>query len=85
MTTPLALSYAREVVKGCLDLPALIDLIGDADELVSGGVNSGEIIRIAQRCEEILDRALTSDELTGIDTITAVAALLGNGNQDKDN
>jgi hypothetical protein len=76
MTTPVALSHAREVVKDCLDLPALIDQIGDTDELVSAGVNSGEIIRIVQRCEKILDRRLTSDELTGIDSITAVAALL---------
>ncbi|MGW7328275.1 phosphopantetheine-binding protein [Streptomyces sp. NPDC054840] len=79
MTTGHDLTRARILVKDCLDLPALADTIGDQDVLVNAGVNSGELIRVVQRCEETLGRPLDDDELTGIGSIAAVAALLSAG------
>ena len=76
MTTGDDFNRARILVKDCLDLPALADSIGDQDVLVGAGVNSGELIRVVQRCEETLGRPLDDDELIGIDSIAAVAALL---------
>ncbi|QIP84235.1 acyl carrier protein [Streptomyces sp. Tu 2975] len=79
MTSPDDFTRARILVKECLDLPALADTIGDQEVLVLAGVNSGELIRVVQRCEEALGRTLNDDELTGIDSIAAVAALLSDG------
>ncbi|WP_329075026.1 phosphopantetheine-binding protein [Streptomyces niveus] len=76
MTSPDDFTRARILVKDCLDLPALADTIGDQEVLVGAGVNSGELIRVVQQCEETLGRPLDDDELTGIDSIAAVAALL---------
>jgi hypothetical protein len=70
------MNAARELVRGCLDLPALVDRIGDDDDLIGAGVNSGEIIRIALTSEQRLGRPLTDDELTGLATIRAVDRLL---------
>jgi acyl carrier protein len=73
------LTQARQVLKECLDLPELVDQIGDSEDLVLAGVNSGEIIRVAQQCEEILGRPLDDEELTGITSVASVAALLRDG------
>ena len=67
---------ARQLVRSGLDLPALLDRIGDDDDLMAGGVNSGEMVRIALRCEQELGRALTDDELAGLSTVRAVAELI---------
>ncbi len=47
---------ARELIKTGLDYPPLLDRIGDHEDLVTVGVNSGEMIRIALACEEYLGR-----------------------------
>jgi acyl carrier protein len=70
-------SGARELVRSGLDTPGLIDRLGDDDDLMVGGVNSGELVRIALRCEQRLGRALTDDELAGLNSVRAVAELLG--------
>ncbi len=75
------MSTARELIKLGLDTPAVLDAIGDDDDLIVGGVNSGEIVRIALRCEEQLGRALTDDELAGLNTVREVAELLGEESQ----
>jgi hypothetical protein len=67
---------ARALVARQLDLPALLDRVGDDDDLVACGVNSGELIYVARACEERLDRPLTDAELAGLTTIRAVADLL---------
>lgn len=72
---------ARELIRASLDLPALLDLVADDDDLISAGVNSGELVQIAMHCEERLGRVLTDDELAGLSTVRAVAELLaGKGN-----
>jgi len=71
-----AAGEARDLIRGCLDLPALLDRIGDEEDLVGSGVNSGEIVRIALRCEHRMGRLLTDAELTELSTVRAVAALL---------
>lgn len=70
------LRLAREIVRENLDYPALLDQIGDEEDLVNAGVNSGEIIRVALGCENHLDRPLTDVELSRITTIGSVADLL---------
>jgi acyl carrier protein len=59
-----------------LDLPALLDRIGDDDDLVGSGVNSGEIVKIALACEDRLGRMLTDDELSALSSVRAVAQVL---------
>jgi acyl carrier protein len=70
---------ARALIKQNLDFPGLLDQVADDDDLISAGVNSGELIRIAAGCEQQLSRALTDDELAGLSSVHAVAALLGIG------
>lgn len=67
---------ARELVRSCLDLPALLDRIGDDEDLIGGGVNSGEILRIALECENRIGRLLTDDELAALGSVRAVQNLL---------
>jgi hypothetical protein len=71
-----AAGEARDLIRGCLDLPALLDRIGDEEDLVGSGVNSGEIVRIALRCEHRMGRLLTDTELAELSTVRAVTALL---------
>lgn len=71
------MSAARELIKEALDAPAVLDRIGDDDDLIGSGVNSGEIVRVALRCEQRLGRALTDDELVALDSVRAVSAVLG--------
>ena len=70
------MSTARDLIRAHLDLPGLIDRIGDDDDLVGSGVDSGEIVRIALGCENRLGRVLSDEELTRLSTIRAVADLL---------
>ena len=70
------LGYARNLVAGCLDLPAVLDRVGDEDDLVTSGIDSGEVLTVALRCEQILDRPLTDSELSALTSISAVAALV---------
>jgi acyl carrier protein len=67
---------ARELIRASLDLPAMLDLIADDDDLIRAGVNSGELVQVAMHCEERLGRVLTDDELAGLSTVRAVAELL---------
>jgi acyl carrier protein len=67
---------ARELVRSCLDLPALLDRIGDDEDLIGGGVNSGEVLRIALECENRIGRLLTDDELAALSSVRAVRKLL---------
>jgi acyl carrier protein len=67
---------ARDLIRSCLDLPALLDRIGDDEDLVGGGVNSGELVKIALECENRIGRLLTDDELAELSTVHAVEDLL---------
>lgn len=66
----------RELIRKQLDYPPLLDRIGDDEDLVAAGVNSGEMIRVALGCERYLDRQLTDAELTGMTSVRAITALL---------
>ena len=70
---------ARDLVRQCLDAPALLDAIADGDDLMAHGVNSGEIIRIALDCERRIGRMLTDEELTELSTVDGIAKLIGKG------
>ncbi|KUJ69007.1 hypothetical protein ACZ90_14230 [Streptomyces albus subsp. albus] len=73
------MSLARTLVRESLDHPALLDRVADDDDLVGSGVNSGELIRMALRCEEQLGRPLDDEELAELTSVRAVAALIGEG------
>lgn len=66
----------RELVQGSLDNPALAEAIGDGDDLVAAGVNSGEMIRVALALEDALGRPLSDNELTAVTSIEDVHRLL---------
>lgn len=66
----------RELIKKQLDYPPLLDRIGDNEDLIASGVNSGEMIRIALGCEEHLRRVLTDAELTAMTSVRAIAEVL---------
>ena len=70
------MKQARDLIRAHLDLPELIDRIGDDDDLVGSGVDSGEVVRIALGCETQLGRVLSDDELARLSTGRAVADLL---------
>ncbi|MFI0980761.1 hypothetical protein ACH4SP_27590 [Streptomyces sp. NPDC021093] len=67
---------ARELVAGCLDNPLMLERVGDADEFHTAGINSGEVIRIALRCEEEAGRPLDDDELALTNTLKGIDQLL---------
>ncbi len=71
------MSDARSVIKEGMDYPHLLDRITDHEDLLTAGINSGEMIRIALSCEHRLRRALTDQELSRLGTVAAVAELLG--------
>ena len=73
------MTLARTFVRESLDHPALLDRVGDDDDLVGAGVSSGELIRLALRCEEHLGRPLDEEELSGITSVRAVAGLIAEG------
>jgi acyl carrier protein len=75
-TGPADPAAARGVVRQSLDHPALLDRVADDADLVGAGVNSGELIRVALRCEELLGRPLGDEELADLTSIAAVADLL---------
>jgi acyl carrier protein len=67
---------ARVLVAAVLDSRPLLDRIADSDDLTERGVNSGDLVRIALRCEEQLDRQLSDDELAGLSSIEAIDRIL---------
>jgi hypothetical protein len=73
------MTAARELIRDCLDLPSVLDRIGDSDDLLTHGVNSGELVLVALRCEQALGRALTEAELEQLDSVLAVDRLLQGG------
>lgn len=73
------MTAGRELIRGCLDLPSVLDRIGDSDDMLTHGVNSGELVLVALRCEQALGRALTEAELERLDSVTAVDRLLQGG------
>jgi Phosphopantetheine attachment site len=68
---------ARELIRHVLAVPEILKAIGDDDDLLAAGVNSGELILVALRCEQRLGRALTEAELSGLVSVRSVAAILG--------
>ena len=73
------MTTARAIVRESLDYPALLDRISDDEDLVGAGVNSGELIRVALRCEQHLGRPLGDEELADLTTVRAVADLIQQG------
>lgn len=70
---------ARELVLRCLDSPHLLDGVSDGEDLLSVGVNSGELILVTMECERLLRRPLTDAELSSLVSIDDVARLLKDG------
>ncbi|QKW07765.1 acyl carrier protein [Streptomyces sp. NA04227] len=76
MTTAHAPRDVRALIKQGLEHPSLLDRIGDDDDFAEAGIGSGEVIRIALSLEEELARPLGDEELLGLSSVNAVAALL---------
>lgn len=72
----------RQLIKRGLDYPSLLDRIGDHEDLVAVGVNSGEMIRIALVCEEYLGRPLDDAELASMTSVRSIMAVL-TGSQER--
>lgn len=66
----------RELLAQCVTVPAVLDAIGDADDLREAGLNSGEIVLLIMRLEDEVDRALEDEEITSVSTIAGIDALL---------
>jgi acyl carrier protein len=71
------LAQARELVARCMDLPMILDGIGDDDDLAAYGVDSGVLLVAALNCEKLLGRALDDAELSALTSLSAIADLLG--------
>lgn len=67
---------ARDIVRQSLDNRVLLDAIPDDADLVSAGVNSGEMIQVALNCEAVLERALTDEEMTHLNSVEDIRRLL---------
>ncbi|MFE7766146.1 phosphopantetheine-binding protein [Streptomyces sp. NPDC057438] len=80
--TTKQLDQARHLLRGCLRPPAMADLISDSDNLAHAGVDSLATIQLIARCEDLLARPLTHHETHGLNSITAIAALLHTGATD---
>ncbi|ROO87818.1 hypothetical protein EDD29_5461 [Actinocorallia herbida] len=76
MSSSESRSAARALIENSVDLAAVVDRLSDDDDLAFGGVDSGEIVRVGLRCEDVLGRPLTGDELAGLTSVRAVADLL---------
>ena len=76
MTDESALERARAIVRDNVDTGYLVDEVDAEDHFSTAGISSGDIIRIAQGCEAELGRALTEDELVGLQSVADIAALL---------
>jgi len=70
---------ARSLVRASLEHPALLDRVGDEDDLAAAGVSSGELIRLALSLEDRLGRPLEDEELLALTSVHAVAGLIGAG------
>ncbi|GAA2515829.1 acyl carrier protein [Streptomyces longisporus] len=77
MTATHSLDAVRTLIKASLDHPALLDRLGGDDDFAQAGIGSGELIRIALSLEEELGRPLADEELLGLTSVRAVAALIG--------
>jgi acyl carrier protein len=72
-----ALDAVRTLIKGSLEHPSLLDRLGDEEDFAQAGIGSGELIRIALSLEDELGRPLQDEELLGLTSVRAVAALIG--------
>ncbi|MET9857358.1 phosphopantetheine-binding protein [Streptomyces sp. NPDC006450] len=73
------LGQARALVRCCVNPPSMADLLADSDNLTYAGVSSLEIMQIIVRLEGLLGRQLSHQEVSRLDSITSLAALLHAG------
>ncbi|WEO94221.1 phosphopantetheine-binding protein [Streptomyces sp. FXJ1.172] len=79
MTAVRSLEAVRALIGRSLEHPTLLDRLGDDDDFARAGIGSGELIRIALSLEDELARPLGDEELLGLTSVRAVAAVLGAG------
>jgi acyl carrier protein len=79
MTAVRCLEAVRALIGRSLEHPTLLDRLGDDDDFARAGIGSGELIRIALSLEDELARPLGDEELLGLTSVRAVAAVLGAG------
>ncbi|MHC3470255.1 phosphopantetheine-binding protein [Streptomyces sp. 7R007] len=76
-------SPGRRLLLELVDVPGLFDGLDDDADLLSAGINSGELIRLALAIEERTGVPLDDEEMTalytidGIDRVLAAAGVSG--------
>ncbi|HEV2343027.1 MAG TPA: acyl carrier protein [Actinocrinis sp.] len=74
---------ARDLIRSVMELPELLEAIDDDADLRMAGIDSGELILVALRCEQQLGRPLDESELSGLVSVRSVASILtGPGGSD---
>jgi acyl carrier protein len=76
------LAQARQLVAKCMDLPMILDGIGNDDDLSTHGIDSGVLLVAALKCEQLLGRALDDAELSALTSLSAIADLLDETGRD---
>ncbi|MFI1563612.1 acyl carrier protein [Streptomyces sp. NPDC020490] len=69
-------SPGRRLLLELVDVPGLFDELADDADLLSAGINSGELIRLALAIEERTGVALDDDEMAGLYTIDGIDRVL---------
>lgn len=66
----------RRLLAELVDVPGLFDGLRSEDDLLSAGINSGELIKLALAIEERTGTALDDDELATLYTIEGIDRVL---------
>ncbi|MEU5097878.1 acyl carrier protein [Streptomyces sp. NPDC020996] len=69
-------SPGRRLLLELVDVPGLFDELADDADLLSAGINSGELIRLALAIEERTGVPLDDDEMAGLYTIDGIDRVL---------
>jgi len=70
------MSPGRHLLLELVDAPGLFDHLGPEDDLLSAGINSGELIKLALAIEERTGTALDDDVLATLYTIEGIDQVL---------
>ena len=76
MTVPEDLTAARRLLHDLVDLPELLDEADPGSDLVSLGINSGDLLRLAVAVEDRTGVALSDDELAALHTLDGIERVL---------
>ncbi|MEU6862237.1 acyl carrier protein [Streptomyces sp. NPDC046876] len=73
------MSSVRALLREITGLTALVDRLDAEADLITSGVDSGDLIRLVVRLEEERGAEISAEELDGLTTIAAFERLLHTG------